>query len=293
VEVLVAAGSFNSPQLLQLSGVGPAPLLARHGIGVVANLPGVGANLQDHVTGRVVYECTRAVTLNEVVGSFPKSVLAALRFAFLRKGYLAMGQSYATGFIRADPAAATPDIQTSVTVYSFDKPGDKLHAFPGFTLTARLLRPESRGSVTIRSSDPLAPPTIAPNYLTSEKDCEVLLAGLKASRRLADTAAMRPWVAREHDPGPGCASDSDLMDFLRSRGGIAYHPVGTCKMGADAHAVVDERLRVRGLQGLRVIDASIMPTLVSGNTYAPTVMIGEKGADMVLEDAAGPAPRAS
>jgi choline dehydrogenase len=284
VEVLVAAGAFNSPQLLQLSGVGPAPLLARHGIGVVADLPGVGANLQDHVTGRMVYACTRAVTLNEVVGSFPKSVLAALRFAFLRKGYLAMGQSYATGFIRADPAAATPDIQTSVTVYSFDKPGDKLHKFPGFTLTARLLRPESRGAVTIRSGDPLAPPAIAPNYLTSEKDCAVLLAGVKANRRLAESAAMRPWVAREHDPGTSCTSDADLMDFLRTRGGIAYHPVGTCKMGSDAHAVVDARLRVRGVHGLRVIDASIMPTLVSGNTYAPTVMIGEKGADMVLED---------
>jgi choline dehydrogenase len=285
VEVLVAGGSFNSPQLLQLSGVGPADLLKRHGIGVVHDLPGVGANLQDHCTGRMVYECTRPVTLNDVLGNWPKSVLAALRFAFLRKGFLAQGQSYATGFIRADPAAATPDIQTSVTVYSFDRPGDPLHKFPGFTLTARLLRPESRGSVTIRSNDPVAPPVIAPNYLTSEKDCAVLLAGVKANRRLAESAAMRPWVAREHDPGPACTSDTDLMEFLRTRGGIAYHPVGTCKMGADANAVVDERLRVRGLQGLRVIDASIMPTLVSGNTYAPTVMIGEKGADMVLEDA--------
>ena len=286
-EVVVAGGSFNSPQLLQLSGVGPAPLLQRFGIGVVADVPGVGMNLQDHYTARMVYECTEPITLNDVVGSIPKSVIAALRFAFLRKGFLAMGQSYATGFIRAGPAAATPDIQTSITLFSFDKPGDRLHGFPGFTLAARLLRPESRGSVAIRNADPLEPPAIAPNYLTSEKDCAVLLAGIKATRRLMDTAAMRPYVAREHDPGPSCTTDLDLMDYLRARGGIAFHPVGTCKMGSDASAVVDGRLRVRGLQGLRVVDASIMPTLVSGNTYAPTVMIAEKGADMILEDTAG------
>jgi choline dehydrogenase len=285
-EVLVAGGSFNSPQLLQLSGVGPAALSKRFGIDVVADLPGVGMNLQDHYTARMVYECTEAITLNDVVASFPRSVAAALRFAFQRKGFLAMGQSFATGFIRADPAAATPDIQTSITLYSFDKPGDKLHRFPGFTMAARLLRPESRGSVTIRSTDPLAPPVIAPNYLTSEKDLAVLLAGIKANRRLANTQAMRRYVARERDPGPECASDNDLMDYLRNRGGIAFHPAGTCKMGSDAQAVVDERLRVHGLQGLRVIDTSIMPTVVSGNTYAPTVMIAEKGADMILEDAA-------
>jgi len=286
LEVLVAGGSFNSPQLLQLSGVGPAALLRRFGIDVVADLPGVGTNLQDHYTARLVYECTKPWTLNDIVGSFPKSVAAALRFAFLRKGFLAMGQSYATGFIRADPAAATPDIQTSITLFSFDKPGDRLHGFPGFTLAARLLRPESRGSVLIQSGDPLQPPAITPNYLSSEKDCAVLLAGVKATQRLMETAAMRPYVGRAHDPGPACRSDDDLMEYLRMRGGIAFHPVGTCTMGNDASAVVDDRLRVRGLRGLRVVDASIMPTLVSGNTYAPTVMIGEKGADMILEDTA-------
>jgi choline dehydrogenase len=285
VEVLVAGGSFNSPQLLQLSGVGPAALSRRFGIGVVADLP-VGMNLQDHYAGRLVYECSLP-TLNDVVGSFPHKVAAALQFAFARKGFLTMGQSYATGFIRADPAAATPDIQTSISLYSSHSPGDDLHPFSGFTLVARLLRPESRGSVTIQGTDPLAAPVIAPNYLTSEKDCAVMLAGMKATRRLIDTSAMRPYVVREYDPGPSCKSDDELMDYLRLRGGIAYHPVGTCKMGNDAAAVVDERLRVRGLQGLRVVDASIMPTLVSGNTYAPTIMIAEKGADMILEDAAG------
>ena len=286
-EVIAAGGSFNSPQLLQLSGIGPPALLQGLGIQVLADLP-VGMNLQDHYTARMVYECTPSSTINEVVGSFWKGCAAALRYALFRTGPLAMGSSHATGFIRADPAAATPDIQTSISLFSFDKAGDRLHAFPAFMLSARLLRPESRGTVMIQGTDPLQPPAIQPNYLSSEKDCAVLLAGMKAMRRMTETAALKPWIVRERDPGPACASDTDLMDFLRLRGGIAYHPVSTCKMGNDASAVVDARLRVRGLQALRVVDASIMPTLVSGNTFAPTVMIAEKGADMILEDAAAP-----
>lgn len=284
-EVIAAGGSFNSPQLLQLSGIGPTSLLQQFGIGVVADLP-VGMNLQDHYTARLVYECTGGWTINDVVGSAGKSIVAALRYALFRTGPLAMGSSYATGFIRADPTAATPDVQTSISLFSSDKAGDTLHSFPGVSIAARLLRPESRGTVLIQSTDALQPPAIAPNYLSSEKDCAVLLAGVKAMRRLMDAEAMRRHVVREHDPGRSCVSDTDLMDFLRQRGGIAFHPVSTCKMGNDATAVVDARLRVRGLQGLRVVDASIMPTLVSGNTFAPTVMIAEKGADLILEDSA-------
>ena len=283
-QVIAAGGSFNSPQLLQLSGVGPASFLKDFGIPVVADLPGVGMNLQDHYTGRMIYECTEPITLNDVVRHPGRGLMAALRYAFLRKGPLAMGSSYATGFIRAHPASATPDVQTSISLFSMDTAGDKLHSFPGFFLAARLLRPESRGSVLIRSRDPLQPPAIRPNYLSAEKDCTVLVGGLKAMRRLAQAPALSRYIVRERDPGPSCASDADLLDFLRRRGGIAYHPVSTCKMGDDAAAVVDDRLRVRGLQNLRVVDASIMPTLVSGNTFAPTVMIAEKGADMILQD---------
>jgi choline dehydrogenase len=233
----------------------------------------------------MVYACTESSTINDVVGSFGKGLAAALRYALFRTGPLAMGSSYATGFIRADPASGTPDIQTSISLFSSDKAGDKLHSFSAFTLAARLLRPESRGSVMIQSADALQAPAIQPNYLSSEKDCAVLLAGVKAMRRLTETAALRYYIVREHDPGPSCAGDADLMDFLRLRGGIAFHPVGTCKMGHDASAVVDDRLRVRGIGGLRVVDASIMPTLVSGNTFAPTLMIAEKGAAMILQDA--------
>jgi len=284
-EVIAAGGSFNSPQLLQLSGVGPASLLQDLGIRVVADLPGVGMNLQDHYTGRMSYECTEAFTLNDVVNHFGKGLAAALRYLFLRKGPLAMGVTYVTGFIRADAASVTPDIQTSISIFSSDKVGGPLHRFSGFTLAARLLRPESRGSVLIQSTDPLRAPAIRPNYLAAEKDCAVLLAGMKATRRLANTAALRPYILREHDPGPLCTSDADLLEFTRQRGGISYHPVGTCKMGNDDASVVDERLRVLGLEGLRVVDASIMPTLVSGNTYAPTLMIAEKVAEMILHDA--------
>jgi choline dehydrogenase len=284
-EVILASGAFNSPQLLQLSGVGPAALLQNLGIKVIADIPGVGANLQDHFNGRLAYECTEPITLNDVVHSKTRSVAAALRYLFLRKGLLNMAASYSAGFLRADPAALTPDIQVGLGLFSFDKISEGLHDYSGFYSAVRLLRPESRGTVTLKSADPLQAPVIKPNYLATEKDCSVLLAGVKAARRIMADPAMRRYIVRERDPGADCVTDDALLDHIRMKGGISYHPVGTCKMGSDAQAVVDERLRVRGISGLRVIDASIMPTLVSGNTNAPAIMIGEKGADMVLQDA--------
>jgi choline dehydrogenase len=283
VEVILAAGAFGSPQLMQLSGLGPAPLLRDLGIEVVADMPGVGANLQDHYNGRLVFECAEACTLNDVVASPFRKVREGLRYFLMRKGFLTMGASTATGFVAAD-GGARPDVQIGLVLYSTDKFGDTLHPFSGFTLLVRLLKPESRGTVMIRSADPLAPPAIRPNYLATAKDCDVLVAGMKIAQRLADAAPLNRYVGREHEPAQRFTHDDEWLQYLRTRGGISFHPVGTCRMGQDKHAVVDERLRVRGIGGLRVVDASIMPTLVSGNTNAPTIMIGEKGADMILQD---------
>jgi choline dehydrogenase-like flavoprotein len=285
-EVILSGGSFNSPQLMQLSGLGPAALLQGFGINVIADMPGVGANLQDHYNGRMVYRSTEAFTLNDVVHNFGRGMVAALRYLFVRKGFLTMGASYAAGFLRTDPALPRPDIQAGLMLFSADKAGDDLHRFSGFSMLVRLLRPESRGTVLIQSADPLRAPAIRTNYLSTPTDREVLLAGFKAVRRIADAPAMRRYVAQEYEPGPSCATDAELLDYLRRRGGISYHPIGTCRMGKNASAVVDERLRVHGVQGLRVVDASIMPTVVSGNTNAPTIMIAEKGSDMILQDAA-------
>ena len=195
-----------------------------------------------------------------------------------------MGASTATGFVATEGGAARPDVQIGLVLYSADKAGDSLHPFSGFTLLVRLLKPESRGTVLLKSADPLEAPAIRPNYLATARDCAVLVSGMKIARRLVDAEPMRRHVARAHEPARPFAHDEEWLQYLRARGGISYHPVGTCRMGRDAGAVVDERLRVRGIGGLRVVDASIMPTLVSGNTNAPTIMIGEKGADMILQD---------
>ena len=286
-EVLLAAGSFGSPQIMQLSGLGPASHLQALGIPVLADMPGVGANLQDHYNGRLVFECTESFTLNDVVGNPLRKVGEGLRYFLTRKGFLTMGASMATGFVATELSASRPDVQIGLVLYSTDKFGDTLHDFSGFTILVRLLRPGSRGTVLLKSADPLEAPAIRPNYLATRKDCEVLIAGMKAARRLVDADPMRRYVAREHEPDKPFARDDEWEQYLRTRGGISFHPVGTCRMGGDAAAVVDERLRVRGIGGLRVVDASIMPTLVSGNTNAPAIMIGEKGADMILEDAQG------
>ncbi|MCA3120748.1 MAG: GMC family oxidoreductase N-terminal domain-containing protein, partial [Rhodocyclaceae bacterium] len=284
-EVIVAAGAFNSPQLLQLSGIGPTGLLREHGIALVADRPGVGANLQDHYNGRLVYRSNRPFTLNDALANPLRGMAAGLRYALLRKGVLAMGASYAAGFISTVPGIARPDVQVGLALFSGDKAGAGLHRFSGFSIVARLLRPLSRGRVAIRSSDPLEPPMIQPGYLTHEADAPILLEGLKAARRMMSQPSIGRYLEAEHDPGPSCRSDADLLDHIRLRGGISYHPVGTCRMGSDDEAVVDARLRVHGVPGLRVVDASIMPTLVSGNTNAPTFMIAEKGADLIREEA--------
>jgi choline dehydrogenase len=286
-EVLVCGGAYNSPQLLQLSGVGPAELLRKHGISVVADTPGVGANLRDHVNGPLMFRLNRpGFSANQVVNSFTQRMLTGARYALTRKGFLAMGVSFGCGFATIDPAAASPDVQIQLMMFSSHEVGGPPHPFPGATIVVALMRPESYGHVHIVSPDPYAAPEIQPNYLTAQKDRDVLIGGLKAARKISQRPVFQQYLVEEHEPGPGIASDDEWLDYLRRRARTSFHPVSTCRMGTDDGAVVDPRLRVRGFEGLRVVDASIMPTLVSGNTNAPTIMIGEKASDMILEDAA-------
>jgi choline dehydrogenase len=284
-EVLVCSGAYNSPQLLQLSGVGPAELLRKHGIDVLHDVAGVGNDLQDHMQVRVVMRCTQRITLNDVVNSRRRKVLAGLRYAAFRTGPLSIAAGTSGAFFKTNPRLATPDIQIHFLPFSTDKMGEKLHAFSGFTASVCQLRPESRGSLRIRSADPAAPPEIRINYLSTETDRAANVEGLKILRRILQAPALRSHVVDEIDPGAQVSTDEELLNYCRQRGSTIYHPTSTCRMGSDSLAVVDQRLRVRGMEGLRVVDASIMPDLVSGNTNAAIIMIAEKASDMILQDA--------
>jgi len=288
-EVILAGGAFNSPQLLQLSGIGPGALLRSLGIGVTADMPGVGAEMQDHLQVRMQYRCTDPITMNDVIHSWRRRVQAGLRYALRRKGLLAIGAGYAGGFFRTSELAATPDVQVHFIIFSGETAGAALHPFPGFIASVCQLRPESRGFVRLKSADPRQPPAIQPRYLTSAVDRDTVVAGMKLLRTIMRQPAMRRYVAEERAPPPQATSDADLLAFARATATTVFHPTSTCHMGSDATAVVDERLRVRGIERLRVVDGSIMPTLVSGNTNAAIVMIAEKGADMILQDAREPA----
>lgn len=284
-EILVASGAYNSPQLLQLSGVGPAELLKRHGIDVVLDAPGVGNDLQDHMQVRIVMRCSQRITLNDIINHPLRRVLAGARYAAFRKGPLTIAAGTAAAFFKTDPRLATPDIQIHFIPFSTDKMGDQLHTFSGFTASVCQLRPESRGSLKIRSADPAAPPEIRINYLASETDRRANVDGLRILRKILAAPALQPYVTDEAYPGSKVIADEDILAYCRQTGSTIYHPTSTCRMGNDALAVVDERLRVRGIEGLRVVDASIMPDLVSGNTNAPVIMIAEKASDMILQDA--------
>ena len=283
-EVVISAGAINSPQLLQLSGVGPAEHLRDLGIDVVADMPGVGTNLQDHYQARNVYECTRALTVNDEVRSPLKKIQAGLRYALWRTGPLAIGAGHVGVFARTRPELATPDVQFHFIRFSADRPGGRLHDFSGFTASVCQLRPESRGRILIRSGRPEEKPSIQPNYLDSALDRETMVAGMRLARKIIDQPAIRDYIRREVLPGPEIRTDEEMLDYVRAYGTTIFHPAGTCRMGGDDSAVVDERLRLHGLEGVRVADASIMPTVVSGNTNAACIMIGEKAADMILED---------
>ncbi len=290
-EVLLAAGSIQSPQLLQLSGIGPRALLQKHGVPVVVDAPGVGENLQDHLQIRLGYECAKPITTNDQLNSIVGQVKIGLQWLLMRSGPLAIGINQGGCFMRAlqgadgRPVAKTPDIQFHVATLSADMAGGKVHPYSGFTMSVCQLRPESRGHIRIRSTDPFEPPEMQPNYLATDLDRRTAVAGMKAARAIAASAAMRPYVRREVKPGPGATTDAELLEFCRDHGATIFHPTGTCRMGSDALAVVDTRLRVIGAAGLRVVDCSVMPTLVSGNTNAPAVMIAEKAVDMIHADA--------
>jgi len=286
-EVLLCAGALQSPQLLQLSGVGPRSLLDTFGIRVVHDLPGVGENLQDHLQARVIFRCTRPITTNDDLGSWWRTLRMGLDYVFTRSGPMAVGINQGGIFARIDPRARTPEVQFHVATLSSDMAGSPTHDFSGFTMSVCQLRPESRGTVRIKSADPLAAPAMQPNYLSAETDRRTLVAGIRLARALAATRALAPLVKGEYRPGSEARTDDDLLEFARNTGGTIFHPSGTCKMGdltRDPMAVVDSTLRVHGLDGLRVVDCSIMPNLVSGNTNVPVVMIAEKAADLILRD---------
>jgi choline dehydrogenase len=284
-EVLLAGGSINSPQLLQLSGIGAGELLHAHGIEVVHDLPGVGENLQDHLNSRVVYRVRRANTLNEISRSWLQQMRAGLQYALARRGALMMGAAPIGLFVRTRPGLASPDVQYQFLAGSFVKPGEEMHDFPACQATCIPCRPESRGWLRIRSPYPAFPPAIQPNYLSTQADKDTLIAGLRIAREIFGTAAMQNYVSDEFLPGAIAETDEDLLDHIRQTAGTTYHPTSTCMMGTHERAVVDAALRVHGIEGLRVIDASIMPAVVSGNTNAATIMIAEKGADMILSNA--------
>jgi choline dehydrogenase len=286
-EVILAAGAVQSPQLLQLSGVGAPDHLASLRVPLVAASPQVGENLQDHLQVRLTFRCTKPITTNDELRSVFGRVRMGLQWLFLRSGPIGIGINKGGIFARALPEAERPDVQFHCGTLSADMAGGKVHDFSGFTLSVCQLRPQSRGSIRARSRDVTEPPAIEPHYLSTDLDRRTTVAAIKLARRLAETQAARPYVAEEIRPGPGVVTDAEVLEFARDAGATIFHPCGTCRMGGDPDAVVDPRLKVRGVDGVRVVDAAIMPSLVSGNTNAAVVMIAEKASDMILEDARG------
>jgi len=286
-ETLLAAGSIGSPQLLQLSGIGPAALLHQHGITVVHDLPGVGENLQDHLQLRMAFKVKNVLTLNTLTNSWWGKAKMALEYALHRTGPLTMAPSQMGAFLKSDPSQATPNLEFHVQPLSLDKFGDPLHPFPAFTASVCNLRPASRGHIRIKSPDSRAHPAITLNYLSTLADQGIAAQSLRVIRRIiTDTQTMKKYAPEEFVPGPGFQSEEELVKAAGNVGTTIFHPVGTCKMGRadDPVAVVDPELRVRGIERLRVIDASIMPTITSGNTNSPTLMIAERGSALVIGD---------
>jgi len=283
-EVVIAGGAFHSPALLQLSGIGPAQLLGRHGVPVVADLPGVGANLQDHLQVRVLCRCTQPVTINDVLSSPLRLAGEVARYLLFRTGMLSSGP-FRTGLFACSSASpGWPDLQVQFSAVGYMVVTEPPLPYSSFTTSVCLLRPSSRGRVEIGSADPFAAPKIQPDSLSTEDDRRLMIEAFKLGRRLLAQPSLAAFVAEEILPGPLCRTDAQILEHVRETGSTVHHPVGTCRMGADDQAVVDERLRVRGVGALRVADGAIMPSLISGNTNAPIVMIAEKASDLIRED---------
>ena len=280
-EILLAAGSIGSPQLLQLSGIGPGALLQAHGIDVLLDAPGVGENLHDHLQIRTIYRVSGTRTLNRRARSIAGKLAMGLEYLLFRTGPLTMPPSQLGAFARSHDSLATPDLEWHVQPLSLDRFGEPLHPFDAITPSVCNLRPDSRGSVRIEGPDPFVAPAIRLNYLSTPNDESIAVAGLRYTRRIMAASPLARFSPEEWLPGPVVTTDEQLLDSARDLGTTIFHPVGTCRMGNDSSAVVNDRLAVRGVSGLRVIDASVMPTITSGNTNAPTVMIAEKGAQFI------------
>lgn len=285
-EVILCAGAIQSPQLLELSGIGDAARLEALGIPVVQHLPGVGEGLQDHLQVRLTYECTEPLTINDILASRARGASHGLRYIIARKGLLSTTSSTAHAIARTRSDLDRPDVKIQIALISGKDRyarSAKLGAdpFPGFSIGAFMLRPLSRGSLHVISTDPGVPPRIRANYLSTPEEERTYVESLRLIRRIARQPAFAKLLRREYRPGPECESDADLLGYIRDTGQTSWHPIGTCRMGHDEAAVVDDQLRVRGVQGLRVVDASVMPTMASSNTNAPALMIGEAGAELI------------
>ena len=287
-EVIVSGGAYGSPQLLLLSGLGPAEHLQAMDVPVLRDMPAVGSNLHDHFNTYLSWRCAKPITLNDLENSWPRKILAAAEYGLFRTGPMASNGIHAGLFTRSDPRLERPDLQINLLEWStLERTKDRVipHPFPGFTLSPVHLRPDGRGTVRLASSDPLAPPRISFDFLRTDYDMSAILTGVRLIRKIAEQPALKPYIVAELAPGPAVKSDADLAEFVRQTGVSNHHPSSSCAMGTGSNTVVDPRLRVHGIAGLRVADASIMPQVVAGNTNAPSIMIGEKAAAMILADA--------
>ncbi len=285
-EVVLSGGAINSPQILMVSGIGEAEQLREHGVEVKHDLPGVGKNMQDHLQARLVYKCNEP-TLNDEVGSLLGQARIGLKYLMFRAGPMTMAASLATGFLKTRDDLETPDIQFHVQPLSAENPGKGADKFSAFTMSVCQLRPESKGEIRLKSKNPRDYPAIIPNYLSTETDCRTIVAGVNMARTIARHAPLTSKISEEFRPHADLdINDYDAtLDWARNNTASIYHPTGTCKMGQGKEAVVDENLKVHGIEGLRVADCSIMPEIVSGNTNAPAIMIGEKASDLILNGA--------